>query len=207
MRTSIRLIVGLGNPGRDYADTRHNIGFRVVDAFAHAQRATWAHRREFHADVAQIPGRPEGDLHVLKPRTFMNESGESVGAFARYLRIAPAEVVVIYDELNLPFGRTKVSVTGSAGGHNGVASLLQHLGDGFRRFRIGVGPRQPPQIDLKDYVLGNLTPAQENIFQQNLSEFLAGLDLLLTQGVAQAMNRLNRRSSSDDGSSSSIQAV
>jgi PTH1 family peptidyl-tRNA hydrolase len=195
------LIVGLGNPGREYADTRHNIGFRVVDAFALAQRAAWVHRREFHADVARLTGRDEGDLHLLKPRTYMNESGECVGAFARYLQIAPSEVVVIYDELNLAFGRMKLSVTGSAGGHNGVASLLQHFGDGFRRFRIGVGPRHPPEIDLKDYVLGKLTSEQENIFQQNLSEFLAGLDLLLTQGVSQAMNRLNRRPSSDDGNS------
>jgi PTH1 family peptidyl-tRNA hydrolase len=195
------LIVGLGNPGREYADTRHNIGFRVVETFALAPRAAWEHRREFRADVARISDRGEGDLHLLKPRTFMNESGESVGALARYLRIAPTEIVVIYDEMNLPFGRVKLSVTGSAGGHNGVASVLQHIGDGFRRFRIGIGPRHPPEIDLKDYVLGRLTSAQENIFQQNLPEFLAGLDLLLTQGVSEAMNRLNRKSSSDDGNS------
>jgi PTH1 family peptidyl-tRNA hydrolase len=131
----------------------------------------------------------------------MNESGEALGSFCRYHQIEPAQVVVIYDELTLPFGRTKLTTTGSAGGHNGVASLLQHLGDGFRRFRVGIGPRHPPEIDLKDYVLGKLSPEQEHLFQQNLSEFLAGLDVLLTQGLAHAMNRLNRRSSSDDGSS------
>jgi len=194
------LIVGLGNPGREYADTRHNIGFRVVEACVAARGAAWEHRREFHADVARLRGAPD-DLYALKPRTYMNESGEAVGAFCRFQRIEPAQVVVIYDELNLPFGRTKLSVTGSAGGHNGVASLLQHVGDGFRRFRIGIGPRHPPEIDLKDYVLGKFSSEQNQIYLQNQPEFLAGLDLLLTQGVAQAMNRLNRRPSSDDGSS------
>ncbi len=196
---SIRLVAGLGNPGREYADTRHNLGFRVVDAFVAARRAAWNHRREFSADVARLSGGSDGELFALKPRTYMNESGTALGSFCRYHRITPAEVVVVYDELNLPFGRTKVSIRGSAGGHNGIESVLQQLGDGFRRFRIGVGPRHPPAIDLKDYVLGKMTPEQEQIFQQNLPEYLAGLDLLLTQGVAPAMNRLNRRNSSDDG--------
>lgn len=199
LRMSIRLIAGLGNPGREYADTRHNIGFLVVDAFVSARGKCWAHRREFTGDVARLGGGAGEELHALRPRTFMNESGLALGAFCRYHRITPAEVVVVYDELNLPFGRTKLSITGSAGGHNGIASLLQHFGDGFCRFRIGVGPRHPPTIDLKDYVLGKLTPEQTHIFQQNLSEYLAGLDLLLTQGVAPAMNRLNRKNSSDDG--------
>jgi peptidyl-tRNA hydrolase, PTH1 family len=194
------LIVGLGNPGREYADTRHNLGYRVVEAFVAGHQAAWTPRREFRADVARIPGFGADDLHALKPRTFMNESGAAVGAFCRYHRIAPPEVAVIYDEMNLPFGRTKLSVTGSAGGHNGVASLLQIVGDGFRRFRIGIGPRHPPEIDLKDYVLGKLTSEQNQLFLHHLPDYLAGLDLLLTQGVTQAMNRLNRRTSSDDGS-------
>jgi PTH1 family peptidyl-tRNA hydrolase len=192
------LIAGLGNPGRDYENTRHNVGFRVVDAFVAARRASWERRREFHADVARLPGA--GDLFALKPHTFMNESGTALASFCRYHQITPTEIVVIYDEVNVTIGRTKLSITGSAGGHNGVASVLQHVGDGFRRFRIGVGPRHPPEIDLKDYVLGKLSPQQDQIFQQNLPEYLAGLDLLLTQGVAAAMNRLNRRNSSDDGS-------
>jgi peptidyl-tRNA hydrolase, PTH1 family len=195
---SIRLIAGLGNPGREYADTRHNIGFRVVDAFVAARRATWEHRRAHHADVARlVPGSAgAADLFALKSRTFMNESGESLASFCRYHKIEPTEVVIVYDEYTLPFSRTKLTITGSAGGHNGVDSVLQHLGDGFRRYRIGIGPRHPPEIDLKDYVLGKLTPEQEQLFQQNLSDYLAGLDLLLTQGVTQAMNRINRRPSS-----------
>jgi peptidyl-tRNA hydrolase, PTH1 family len=195
---SIRLIAGLGNPGRDYADTRHNIGFIVADAFVRARQGAWTRRREFDAEVAKIPRGSEGDLFVLKPQTFMNDSGRSVAAFCRFFRFVPEEVVVIYDELNLDLGATKLSISGSAGGHNGVQSVLAHLGDGFRRFRLGIGPRQPPEIDLKDYVLGRFTPDQQTTLTQLLPAYLSGLDLLLTQDVAAAMNRLNRRQPSDD---------
>lgn len=194
---SIRLVVGLGNPGREYADTRHNIGFFVVDAFVRSRSGSWTRRREFEAETARL-SQPDGDLHALKPLTFMNESGRAVAAFCRFYRIQPEEVVVVYDELNLDLGATKLSITGSAGGHNGVQSLLTHLGDGFRRYRLGIGPRHPPEIDLKDYVLGKFSPAQHTSLTQLLPAYLSGLDLLLTQGVAAAMNRLNRRPPSDD---------
>ena len=195
---SIRLIVGLGNPGRDYADTRHNIGFVVADAFVRAREGAWTRRREFEADVAKITRGAQGDLFVLKPQTFMNESGRAVGAFCRFFRFVPEEVVVVYDELNLDLGATKLSISGSAGGHNGVQSVLTHVGDGFRRYRLGIGPRQPPEIDLKDYVLGKFTPDQQSTLTQLLPTYVSGLDLLLTQDVAAAMNRLNRRPPSDD---------
>lgn len=195
---SIRLVVGLGNPGREYADTRHNIGFVVADAFVRAREGAWAHRREFEADVARVPHAGRRDLHVLKPLTFMNESGQAVAAFSRFHRIEPEEIAVIYDELNLDLGAIKLSIRGSAGGHNGVQSLLTHVGDGFRRLRLGIGPRQPPEIDLKDYVLGKFSPEQQTTLTQLLPVYLSGLDLLLTQGVAAAMNRLNRRPPSDD---------
>lgn len=195
---SIRLVVGLGNPGREYADTRHNIGFVVADAFVRAREGAWAHRREFEADVARVPHAGPRDLHVLKPLTFMNESGQAVAAFSRFHRIEPEEIAVIYDELNLDLGAIKLSIRGSAGGHNGVQSLLTHVGDGFRRLRLGIGPRQPPEIDLKDYVLGKFSPEQQSTLTQLLPVYLSGLDLLLTQGVAAAMNRLNRRPPSDD---------
>jgi PTH1 family peptidyl-tRNA hydrolase len=102
-------------------------------------------------------------------------------------------MVVLYDDLNIDLGLVKISVTGSAGGHNGVASLLQHLGDGFIRYRLGVGPKQPPQMDLKDFVLGKFTPEQQTIIDQSLDHYLSGLQLLLEQGTERAMNSLNRR--------------
>lgn len=200
MKTSIRLIVGLGNPGRDYADTRHNVGFLVIDAFAAARRAAWQRARDFESELARIAAPAGGELVLMKPLTFMNDSGRAVGAFCRYHRITPPEVVLVFDELNLPVGRAKLTVAGSAGGHNGLESVLQQFGDGFRRFRIGIGPRQPPMIDLKDYVLGPLTLAQHSTLTQKMPEFLAGLDLLLEHGVTRAMNQINRRPDSDDRS-------
>ncbi len=103
------------------------------------------------------PGRT---LWLAKPLTFMNESGRPVGALARYHRIAPEDVAVVYDDLTIDLGLVKVSVSGSDGGHNGVASLLEHLGGGFSRLRLGIGPRNPPEMDLKDFVLSPFTPEQ-----------------------------------------------
>jgi PTH1 family peptidyl-tRNA hydrolase len=195
------LIVGLGNPGRDYANTRHNAGFMLVDALGEKLAVSWRKSRAFECELARAKW-PAGqsEVHLLKPSTYMNESGRSVAAFCRYHGMEPQEVLVIFDELNLPTGRTKLSVTGSAGGHNGLASLLQHFGADFKRLRIGVGPRHPPGIDLKDYVLGSFTPEQNKAFQESIPECLAGIDLLMEQGLAPAMNRLNRRSSPDDHS-------
>lgn len=194
------MIAGLGNPGRDYAETRHNVGFMVVEAFGAQRGAVWKREKAFEGDMARVRGACGGELLLLEPATYMNDSGRSVAAVCRYFRIAPQEVAVVFDEINLPFGRPKLSISGSAGGHNGVASLLQHLGDGFRRFRVGIGPRTPPEIDLKDYVLGRPTPEQTKTLQTLMPDYLAGLDLLLAQGVARAMNQINRRTTTDDRS-------
>lgn len=194
------MIAGLGNPGREYSETRHNVGFVVVDAFAAAHGVAWSKRREFDGEVARVSRPGETELLLLKPHTFMNESGTSVGALCRYHRIEPNEVVVVFDELNLPIGETKLSVKGSAGGHNGLASVLEHLPGEFRRFRIGIGPKDPPQIELKDYVLGKLTPEQKITIQKKTPEILESLNLLVSQGVTFAMNRINRRSKPDDSS-------
>ena len=138
---SISLVAGLGNPGREYAATRHNLGWIVIEAYAAKLGLAWKKAPQFDAEVARWdrPGKPT--VYLAKPLTFMNESGTSIGALARFYKIAPAAVVAIYDDLTIDLGLIKVSVTGSAGGHNGVASLLEHLGDGFVRYRIGIGPK------------------------------------------------------------------
>ncbi len=190
---SISLVAGLGNPGREYEDTRHNIGWIVVDAFARQHALSWKKQARFEVEIARWdrPGRPS--CHLIKPLTFMNESGRSVGALARFLKLEPTEVVAVYDDLNIDLGQVKVSLNGSAGGHNGVASLLEGLGTGFVRYRLGIGPRHPPQMDLKDFVLGKFALDQTSIIQQTLPHYLNGLDLLLTDGPDRAMNHLNRR--------------
>jgi peptidyl-tRNA hydrolase len=190
---SISLVAGLGNPGREYADTRHNLGWVVIDAFAAKLGLTWKKASQFDAQIARWDRPGKSSCHLVKPQTFMNDSGTSIGALARFYKIPPQAIVAIYDDLTIDLGLVKVSVTGSAGGHNGVASLLEHVGNGFVRYRLGIGPKEPPQMDLKDFVLGKFTATQHAIVTQQLPHYLAGLDLLLSRGVDAAMNQLNRR--------------
>ncbi|BET67073.1 aminoacyl-tRNA hydrolase [Opitutales bacterium ASA1] len=199
MRESVQLVAGLGNPGPEYAKTRHNVGFRLLDAWAGARGLSWRLASEFHGQIctADFEGRR---VVFLKPLTYMNDSGRAVGALARYHKLSAVQVAVVCDEINLPFGRAKLTTSGSAGGHNGLASVIAHLGGDFVRYRLGVGPKQPPGIELKDYVLGRLTPEQDSLFTQALPEHLDGLNLLLAAGIDQAMNRINRRPSIHDRS-------
>lgn len=190
---SISLVAGLGNPGCEYASTRHNLGWIVVEALATKLGLAWKAVPQFEAEIARWDRRGRATVYLAKPLTFMNESGTSVGALARYYKIPSTEIVAIYDDLTIDLGRIKVSVSGSASGHNGVASLLEHLGDGFIRYRLGIGPKDPPQMDLKDFVLGKFSENQQALVTQQLPVYLSGLDLLLSRGVEAAMNQLNRR--------------
>ena len=194
---SIALVAGLGNPGREYEQTRHNFGFIVLDAFARKLGLAWQPQPQFEAHVARWEQARGVTWLLVKPQTFVNESGRAVAALARFYKLIPASVIAVYDDLTIELGRVKVTVTGSDGGHNGVASLLAHLGDGFIRYRLGLGPKSHPQMDLKDFVLGRFSPAELTIVEKNLSQYLAGLQLLIDSGPAQAMNQLNRRDKND----------
>ena len=190
---SLLIVAGLGNPGSAYDGTRHNAGFTILDALARSLGLAWERSRRFEADLARgdtAPGRP---VLLVKPLTFMNESGRAVQALASFHRVPPADTVAGYDDLNIPLGLVKVSVTGSAGGHNGLASLLAHLGDGFTRYRVGIGPKEPPEMDMANFVLARFTPEQQKIFTQQLDQIVSGLRLVLTDGADKAMNLLNRR--------------
>jgi len=189
----LSLVAGLGNPGRDYEHSRHNLGWVVLDALARKQGLSWKHAAQFDAEVARWDVGAGRTRWLLKPLTFMNESGRSVAALARFYKIDAPGIVAVYDDLTIDLGLVKVTTTGSAGGHNGVASLLEHLDTGFVRFRIGIGPKQPAQIDLSDFVLGKFTPEQQTLVTQKLDHYVQGLDLLLSRGVEPAMNQLNRR--------------
>jgi PTH1 family peptidyl-tRNA hydrolase len=190
---SITLVAGLGNPGREYESTRHNLGWVVIEAFARKRALAWKKQPQFEAEVARWDAGPGRTIYLAKPQTFMNESGRALGALARFYKLLPASIVAIYDDLTIDLGLVKVSVTGSAGGHNGVASLLERFGDGFVRYRLGIGPKEPAQMDLKDFVLGKFTPSQHTLITQQLDRYLSGLDLLLSRGAEAAMNQLNRR--------------
>jgi len=189
----LSLVAGLGNPGRSYEATRHNLGWVVVEALARKHRLTWKHVAQFEADVARWDVGKGQTRWLVRPVTFMNLSGKAVAGLARFYKIDPAETVAVYDDLTIDLGLLKVSVSGSAGGHNGVASLLEHLGPGFVRYRLGIGPKQPAQMDMADFVLGKFTPEQQTLVNQKIDHYVSGLELLLARGIEPAMNQLNRR--------------
>lgn len=190
---SISLVAGLGNPGRAYAATRHNAGWLVLEALAGAEKLAWQTQDRFEAEVARWDFAPDHTVWLAKPLTFMNESGRAIQKLAAFHKVPPAAITVVYDDLTIDLGLLKISIQGSAGGHNGVADLLQRMGDGFIRYRLGIGQKKPPEMDLKDFVLGRFTDEQQTLFNQQLPYFVSGLRLLLAQGPDQAMNKLNRR--------------
>ncbi len=190
---SVTLIAGLGNPGREYAATRHNLGFTVVEALAAAEGLKWKSDSRFESLTARWDVRPGITRLLVKPQTFMNDSGRALRALLDFHKVAPDALIVAYDDLNIDLGLVKVSVTGSAGGHNGVASLLEQVGSGFVRYRLGIGGPRPAGMDLKDYVLGKFTSEETSLIDQKLTTFVDGLRLLLTSTPAHAMNLLNRR--------------
>jgi PTH1 family peptidyl-tRNA hydrolase len=192
---SISLVAGLGNPGREYEKTRHNVGFVVVEAITRQLGLAWQTQRSFEAMVARWDPEPGRTILFAKPLTFMNESGRALQAMTGYYKIPATSVTAVYDDLTINLGLVKVSVIGSAGGHNGVASLIERFGVGFIRYRIGIGPKDPPQMDLKDFVLGQFTSDQQHLLDKNLDHYTSGLRLVIEHGADRAMNQLNRRDS------------
>ena len=192
---SLSLVAALGNPGRDYAATRHNLGWIVLDALVAKLGLAWKTAPQFAAEIARWELGAGRTRWLVKPLTFMNDSGRAVGAVARFYKLEPAQIVAVYDDLTIDLGLVKVTSSGSAGGHNGVASLIEHLGGGFVRYRLGIGPKHPPQMDLADFVLGKFSPDQQTLVNQKLDTYVSGLELLLARGLEPAMNQLNRRDS------------
>lgn len=191
---SVTLLAGLGNPGAKYAGTRHNLGFKVVDALAAAEGLSWQHETRFEAEIARWNVRPGETRWLIKPQTFMNESGRALRKLLDFHKLPAESLAVAYDEINIDIGRVKLTVDGSAGGHNGIASLLEHVGNGFLRYRLGIGSSERPVgMDLADYVLGKFSLSEQTIIDQNLKTFVEGTRLLFTSSPAEAMNRLNRR--------------
>ena len=184
-----KLIVGLGNPGREYEGTRHNIGFEVVDAFARLNGIAVT-RREGQALVGD--GRV-GDARVflMKPQTFMNLSGQSVAAFLRQRPLALTDLLVVADDIALPVGKLRLRAEGSAGGHNGLKSLIAHLhGQTFPRLRFGVGAPRDPSVQI-DFVLGRFSRAEQKDVAETTDRAVAALETWLAEGIERAMNRFN----------------
>jgi PTH1 family peptidyl-tRNA hydrolase len=189
----VRVIIGLGNPGEEYQKTRHNVGFLVLDQIASATGSPWVWERRFNADTCLVEF-DQNPVLLVKPRTFVNRSGESASALARYYRFHVSRFCAVYDDITLEPGRIKLSEAGSAGGHNGVGDLMNRIGSDFYRMRIGIGGKRNPQMDLKDWVLGKISPAEKNHLEGAYTNAHLGLELLVAQGIERAMNQINTKS-------------
>lgn len=188
----IAVIAGLGNPGSKYRNTRHNIGYTLVDQLATKYDATWKHEARFEAEVAVIQYE-ERKLMLLKPQTFMNASGRSLGTVLRYHKLPAESMLVIYDDLTLDLGRIKLSVNGSAGGHKGIADILTQVGIGFARFRVGIGAKPHKKMDLADYVLSKFLKDELSILADRSPIFLDQIHLILNEGIESSMKTINQR--------------
>ncbi len=186
------VLAALGNPGAEYAATRHNAGWLLIDALAEKAGCPWRAESRFPAMVAKADFRG-ASVHLVKPLVFMNETGKPLSAFLRFHRIEPADCAVIHDDIAFPPGVLRLTVGGSDGGHNGVASCLQHLGPGFIRARVGIGPKRHPAQDLADHVLGKIPPDDLAALRAAFPDFINGLIALLTQGLPAAQNLTNKR--------------
>ena len=186
----LKLIVGLGNPGRDYADHRHNVGFWFADALAEQGAARFGVEAKLHGETARIDWHGH-DLRLLKPATFMNRSGQSVAAALRYWKIDPAEMLVAHDDLDLPPGIARLKFDGGHGGQNGLRDLFAHLGHGkFHRLRIGIG--HPGHKDkVTGWVLGRPGQGDDVQIRRSLDRALDVMPLLLNDQLNEAMKRLH----------------
>lgn len=188
----MRIIVGLGNPTKQYENTRHNIGFMLIDKLA----------KDYNIDVCSLQnkaivgkGMIEGQKVILaKPQTYMNLSGESVRALTDYYKIdTENELIIISDDIDLPPGYIRVRIKGSAGGHNGLKNIIQHLGhDKFRRVRVGVGEK-PKGMDLADYVLGHFPTCDQKAIEEGLASAEKAVIMLLNDECEEAMNSFNKK--------------
>ncbi|HEX3724541.1 MAG TPA: aminoacyl-tRNA hydrolase [Nitrolancea sp.] len=186
------MIVGLGNPGKRYERTRHNVGFMVVDELRrdfHCRTVT----RRFDAEIAEA-ATDRGRVILVKPQTFMNLSGNSVGAAQRWYRLPLSQVLIIYDDLDLPFGQIRLRPSGSSGGHNGMASIINRLGtQDFPRLRLGIGRSE--HTGTIGYVLSRFTSGEEKQLRDHISQAAAAAKAWHEDGIEVAMNRFNRRES------------
>ena len=196
--SELKLIVGLGNPGKEYEGTRHNIGFEILDLWADSEQESFESEKKWEGEVAKIKG-----VTALKPMTFMNLSGRSVASLARFYRWAPEQILVVYDDVSLPVGTMRFRANGGDGGHNGIKSLIASLGSKeFPRLKVGVGSAGPGA--LVGHVLGKFAPNEREEVQNMLARAVLAVQLAALAGISDAANQFNvknktkREATSDD---------
>ena len=187
----MKLIVGLGNPGRDYRWTRHNVGFLLVERLAEKNGIDLAKR-----GLKSIYGRGkigEKDVILAKPQTFMNLSGEAVQRLLRFFKIPPEDLIVLHDDLDLPLGKIRIRLQGGAGGHKGIKSIIESLGvDAFVRFKVGIGRPDKAGQDPADFVLEPLSGGEREEFKEMVNRNAEAAEILLLEGPQEAMNRFHK---------------
>jgi PTH1 family peptidyl-tRNA hydrolase len=190
MEERCRIIVGLGNPGKEYANNRHNVGFMIADQLAARHNLKFS--RMMNKAIVALGEIAGCKVILVKPQTFMNLSGESVGPIVKFYKADLSHLLVIYDELDLPLGQLRMRPKGGAGGHNGMKSIIAQLGsDAFPRLRVGIG-RPPGQRDPKDYVLEDFTSSELITLAPAFARAVEGIQRWLTEGIDSAMNFINQ---------------
>jgi len=189
-----QLIVGLGNPEPKYDKTRHNIGFDAVDALARRGQISWSENRRFQGWFGEGTGFKGNKLRLLKPLTYMNRSGQAIRAVMDWYKLPPDTILIIYDDMDLPVGRLRLRLSGSAGGHNGMKSAIAHLGtQNFPRLRIGIGKSSQDKGTIS-HVLGKFSAQETESISKILELVVDSVELALKEGVEKAMSLYNNRS-------------
>ena len=187
---NLYLIVGLGNPGAEYSRTRHNAGFLVVERLAERWRASWTYEKKFNALLARAERGPRRVL-LCRPQTFMNSSGEAVGAVREFYRVALSRMLLVVDDADLPLGRLRMRPEGSSGGHHGLESIEQHLGRrAYARLRVGIG-RQSGEREITGHVLGRFSSTEAELIDKVLTVASDQVETWLDAGIQKAMSQFN----------------
>jgi len=185
------LIVGLGNPGAEYAKTRHNAGFQLAEKLAASWRAVWKNERKFNARLARTERHGRRRALLCRPQTFMNASGEAVGALVKFYRLPLKQLLVVVDDADLPLGEIRLRASGSSGGHHGLESIEQYLGSReFARLRLGIGRREGER-EITDYVLSRFDRAEAALMKKVLDRAASQTECWLNEGIQKAMNQFN----------------
>ena len=184
------LVVCLGNPGKQYENTRHNIGFMTADEIER-RSGVKINKLRYRALTGEVKLGGERVL-VMKPQTYMNLSGEAVKLAGAFYKIPPENVIVISDDVSLPLGKLRIRANGSAGGHNGLKNIIQHLGtDAFPRIKVGVGAPEHPEHEMVDWVIGNFTPQEKKVVADAVGRAADAVECLISKGVSEAQNKFN----------------
>ena len=189
----IRLIVGLGNPGPKYAGTRHNMGFVVLDELARREKLTWSPASKHECQTAPWECQPGRKVLLAKPQTYMNLSGRPVRSLCDHYKIDPADLLVVSDDCEIPLGELRIRTQGGPGGHNGLASIIEHCQtEVFPRLRLGIGPADPT-MDLSDFVLGRFRPEDKAAIENLTNRAVSAIITSLSFSLEKVMNEFNRK--------------